>query len=207
MSVSRIVLTAGFLLTSGLTMPSTAEACSCMQPSAVRSTSDSDNVFRGRVIKKKTFGTDRYFKFKVKRTYKGCYEAGDIVYLRTAVSSATCGQNLNSGGRYLITGDNSSNPAGDPIVTFNMCGYNVLFNTTTSAERDYLNSRYVDCPGAYQGCADGGPMVSCFIDPCTTGQVCTTGTCTANYCGGCNAEFYDASGNATCDTEWTVSPP
>jgi hypothetical protein len=207
MTMIRIFVATCLLLITGLVMPSTAEACKCIQPNVVRNTSQASDVFRGKVKKKKTFGMTRYFKFVVKRTYKGCYQAGDVVYLRSPVSSAPCGKNLSVGSRYLITGDAGTTAAGNLIVDFDICGFNVEFNTTTPAEREYLNNRYVDCAGGFQGCADGGPVVSCLIDPCTNAPACATGTCVANYCGGCNVEFYDASRDATCVNDWTVTPP
>jgi hypothetical protein len=49
-------------------------------------------------------------------------------------------------------------------------------------------------------------MVECFADPCQVAPSCGDGECVANYCGGCNAEFYDESGYAVCqapDSECT----
>ncbi|CAH1263554.1 Hypp2729 [Branchiostoma lanceolatum] len=46
-------------------------------------------------------------------------------------------------------------------------------------------------------CPDGSAPVNCAVDPCTT-TTCAAqpgATCKANYCGGCNAVFYDDSGN------------
>ncbi|XP_072040249.1 uncharacterized protein [Amphiura filiformis] len=45
-------------------------------------------------------------------------------------------------------------------------------------------------------CPAGVPVVRCVADPCTVTS-CTKYpdvTCQANYCGGCNAEFYDTNG-------------
>jgi hypothetical protein len=210
MTIIRILIATCLLLITGLVMPSSAEACSCVQPNVAFNTSIADQVFRGRVKKRKTFGTTRYFQFRIKRTYKGCYQAGDLVYLKSDTAS-TCFKNLDVGSRYLITGDDILTTAAGPVVKIGMCGYNVLFNSTTPAERAYLNSRYVDCPGTYQGCADGGPVYNCLVDPCgsigSVGTGCTNGTCVANYCGGCNAEWYDINGEATCVSDWTITPP
>ncbi|HTU63496.1 MAG TPA: hypothetical protein VMF89_33770, partial [Polyangiales bacterium] len=41
--------------------------------------------------------------------------------------------------------------------------------------------------------------VQCFADPCSVAPACTEGECVANYCGGCNAEFYDTFGHAVCE--------
>ncbi|KAH3859209.1 hypothetical protein DPMN_101925 [Dreissena polymorpha] len=45
-------------------------------------------------------------------------------------------------------------------------------------------------------CPDGSPLVNCFMDPCS-GAICYNPpnlTCRANYCGGCNREWYNRFG-------------
>ncbi|XP_066294756.1 IgGFc-binding protein-like [Branchiostoma lanceolatum] len=46
-------------------------------------------------------------------------------------------------------------------------------------------------------CPPGVDMVECFADPCDNAECPANpdATCRANYCGGCNAVFYDAQGN------------
>ncbi|CAH1271521.1 FCGBP [Branchiostoma lanceolatum] len=46
-------------------------------------------------------------------------------------------------------------------------------------------------------CPPGVNMVECFADPCDNAECPANpnATCKANYCGGCNAVFYDAQGN------------
>ena len=44
-------------------------------------------------------------------------------------------------------------------------------------------------------CSDGTPMVSCFTDPCGECPNYPNARCEANYCGGCNAVYYDENGN------------
>ena len=52
------------------------------------------------------------------------------------------------------------------------------------------------------GCPEGVEEFVCLTAPCTV-NTCTAhpdATCRDNYCGGCNAEFYDANGNqVNCD--------
>ena len=43
--------------------------------------------------------------------------------------------------------------------------------------------------------ADCEFIVNCFQDPCTVADPCGTNQCEANYCGGCNADFYDLNGD------------
>lgn len=52
--------------------------------------------------------------------------------------------------------------------------------------------------------------VDCLVDPCsvTTCSAYPTATCTPNYCGGCNADFFDTSGanvTALCDSVATTT--
>ena len=51
-------------------------------------------------------------------------------------------------------------------------------------------------------CPPGQPPVNCFVDPCQFGT-CPAhpdATCVADYCGGCNARFFDEDGNEVTDT-------
>jgi hypothetical protein len=207
MSYLRLVFGFCFVAMMTVATPSTAQACSCFPPDLVKLVNDNEQVFRGRILNKKKSGMYRYFQLEIQRTYKGCYTKGDTVILKSPISSATCGQNLKKNRRYLITGWDDTTPNGTPVVSFNICGFNTEFTNVTAVEREFLNSRLVDCPSVYQGCANGAPQASCVIDPCVNAPACSTGTCAANYCGGCNVEYYDASGDAACETDWSVTPP
>ena len=48
-------------------------------------------------------------------------------------------------------------------------------------------------------CPDGTPVVSCFTDPCGECPNYPNARCEANYCGGCNAVYYDERGNNVTD--------
>ena len=43
--------------------------------------------------------------------------------------------------------------------------------------------------------ADCEFAVNCFQDPCSIAEQCGINECEANYCGGCNADFYDVDGD------------
>ncbi|MED5465824.1 MAG: EGF domain-containing protein [Myxococcota bacterium] len=54
------------------------------------------------------------------------------------------------------------------------------------------------------GCPGGAPPFSCLRDPCDLAECKShpNAVCEANYCGGCNAVFYDSSGEVvTCDDQ------
>lgn len=46
------------------------------------------------------------------------------------------------------------------------------------------------------------PIVNCFVDPClfATCEAHPDANCVANFCGGCNAEFFDSTGNEVTDS-------
>ena len=207
MSSFKLVIAVITFILVNLSIPATAEACSCMPPDLVRTTNESDHVMVGKVVRKRKKGQTRYFELEINRTFKGCFVAGSSVILRSPVSGATCGINLAKNRRYLITGYDSSLQNGNPAISINSCGHIYEWQTVPQTDRAFLNSRYVDCPSqGVQQCADGTMPMSCTVDPCSTYNGTCTG-CVANYCGGCNREFYDANGDAICETEWTVTPP
>jgi hypothetical protein len=209
MSAIKLIFVGVVTILLSILTPSVAEACSCLPPDLVRTTSDSDHVLIGRIKRKRKQAGTRYFQLEVEGTVKGCYVPGELVILKSPVSGATCGINLMKNKRYVVTGYKSTLNNGNPAISINACGHNYEWGATPAVERDFLLSRYVDCPSqGYQQCADGSLPMSCTVDPCTTySGSCTSGTCVANYCGGCNREFYDSSGDAVCETEWSVTPP
>ena len=54
-------------------------------------------------------------------------------------------------------------------------------------------------------CADGSNPVNCLVDPCTV-ERChghPDAKCVADYCGGCNARYYENGMEITdCDSEF-----
>ncbi|XP_035663466.1 uncharacterized protein LOC118407154 [Branchiostoma floridae] len=73
----------------------------------------------------------------------------------------------------------------------NFCGgCNAVFYDKTGA--------MADCNG--DGCPDDKPMARCMMDPCdvTSCSANPDATCVADYCGGCNANFFDRSGEPAC---------
>jgi len=49
-------------------------------------------------------------------------------------------------------------------------------------------------------CAKGVPFVQCFAQPCSFQETeCKeAASCSDDYCGGCNAHYFDAAGNEIC---------
>ncbi|KAJ8020411.1 Neurogenic locus notch-like protein 1 [Holothuria leucospilota] len=73
-----------------------------------------------------------------------------------------------------------------------VCGHNVCGECLPQFTLDGV---VVDCNG---GCPDDQPPVQCLVNPCDTARCPSSldATCRANFCGGCNAEFYDSDGNS-----------
>lgn len=173
-----------------------AEACSCLVPTVENSYNSSSDVVTAAVSFGFTIGGTQYYLARVQRTFKGCLAAGDWVVLRTPASSATCGVELTAR-RYLINGQEDGRQFGLPALRIGLCGYNQPVADLTERDLAFLDGRTVCC-GDTCGCADGSLPVQCFVDPCQVAPECSLGECVANYCGGCNAEFYDDLGNAVC---------
>ncbi len=55
-----------------------------------------------------------------------------------------------------------------------------------------------ECPSK---CPPDKPLVNCFVDPCRFGKCPAhpTAVCRSDFCGGCNARFFDAKGNEVTD--------
>lgn len=175
---------------------SRASACSCIVPtveSSYRSASDVAFVDLRRTY---VTGDTRYYLGRVVRTFKGCLPTGERVVLKTPADGAACGTELRLR-RYLINGTAAGTFLGMPVLSISLCSYDRQVSTLTDHDREYLEGRTVCC-GESCHCADGSQPVNCFADPCSVAPECGEGECVANYCGGCNAEFYDSMGQAVC---------
>lgn len=175
---------------------SRASACKC-RPSTVESSYNTkSDVFIATIDLEITAGDTRYYVGQVDTTYKGCLIAGDLVLLKTPVESATCGAQL-TGLTHLINANLDGTLLGVSVLSIDSCSYNVEADALTDHDREFLDGRYVCC-GEDCACADGSQPVQCFVDPCQVAPGCSVGECRSNYCGGCNAEFFDPDGYAVC---------
>ena len=178
--------------------PKEASACTCLQPTVEASYNHSTDVALVRVNASLRWGSTRYYLGTVQKPFKGCSEDGDPVIIRTASSSAACGTTFSVGESYLINGSDEGSLLGVSVLGTGLCSYNLEASDLTQPDLDFLFGRNVCC-GSDCNCADGSQPVNCFADPCQVAGECPDGTCVANYCGGCNAEFYDEQGYAVCE--------
>ncbi len=174
-----------------------ASACSCLPPNLAQSYGWSSDVISARIVSKIEVGNVYLYRARVIAAYKGCYKRGQTVLLQTANNGAACGVNLEKGSVYLLNGDKGPGSLGKTVLKIGLCDYNVLWSSLSKAQRSWLKGRTVCCDDKCW-CADGSQPVNCFVDPCEVTD-CPMGDCTANYCGGCNAEFYSSDGVAWCN--------
>jgi len=175
-----------------------AEACSCLASTVESSYQNSSAVLSARVLLSFGAGSERWSLARVSKAYKGCTEPGELVVLSTASSSAACGVSLPTGVPYLINANVEGSVLGLPQLRISLCDYNLPLAELSQHDQAFLDTREVCC-GDSCACADGSQPVQCFASPCAVTQACAeAASCMDNYCGGCNAEFYDAQGNAAC---------
>jgi hypothetical protein len=178
-----------------LAAPSTAEACSCELETLESAWFESTDTFTGRVLSATLAEFRTVYTIEVKHTFKGCTQPDDIVFVESPKDEAACGQRLTVGEKYLLTANEVAHTDRGHLYEISLCGYNRLTVDLTDEERDFLAGRWVFCPERDVAiCADGTQPVECLVDPCSE-VVCIDepNECFSNYCGGCNAEFWDVT--------------
>ena len=184
-----------------LLAPEPAEACSCLPATVESSHLNSSDAATLTPLVGRRVGNERWYVAQVAKPYKGCTDAGALVLLVTPSSSASCGAELDIGVEYLVHGNRRGSILGLPLLAISGCDDNRPVTELSEHDRDFLAGRQVCC-GDECSCADGSQPVQCFVNPCEATLACSEAVaCEANYCGGCNAEFHDASGHAVCQAE------
>jgi hypothetical protein len=190
-----------FVAALGLAAPTAAFACSCMPTSVETAWNGGGDLVTVHVTGSKTRGGMRYFLGEVSGVYQGCSADREMVVLSTNKSGAACGGAiLGVGSEYLV----ETYPTGRVIkglyreLSYNLCGVNKVVDTVTPDEWDFLNSRWVSCPTTGEGYCVMDDLWECFVDPCEVAPECPDGECVSNYCGACDAEFYDWFGAPVC---------
>jgi hypothetical protein len=202
--MNKRILAVGAALVVGLAglVPSEASACSCMRPSLSASYHYSSDTIAVRVLSERQGPQRVYYRVEVVKAFSGCLQPGDRVTIETPVWSASCGQRLATGARYLLTAD-AADFRGDPdVYSINLCGYNRAFDELTAEDMQFLRSRSVFCEETGTiVCSDGTDPVQCLQDPCQAeAGTCEGATiCESNTCGGCNAEFYGEQWAPMCE--------
>jgi hypothetical protein len=175
-------------------IPDMARACSCVVPNLARDWHTYSDTFDVHVLSQRSDGQNTSYQVQVLHPFSGCTRPGDIVEVAAPAMGPACGVALDVGTDYLLTADGRKSLGAFWIT---LCGHNEPWSQVSDADRDFLRSRPITCQGQ-QTCADGSQPVACLADPCETEQCSDAAKCEANYCGGCTAEFYDASDEPVC---------
>ena len=180
---------------------SRVEACSCMPTDVMSSYRATDQAVHVRVLgmANRTRDSILYSARLMEDSFKGCLRAHARVLIQVARSSAACGITLTVGQEHLIFGNAATPALGQlPTIRTGLCQANTLWRALTQPQLAFLHSRY-NCCGDKCACTDGSQPVNCFVDPCQVSSCDVAGAvCEANYCGGCNAEWYDAANMRVC---------
>ena len=136
------------------------------------------------------------FKLRVTKVFDDC--TPEVPYEATAISSvqgSQCGVFLKTGVSYLLP----LKPGARRQTTIFSCGFIMPVNRLSKDRKEFLNSRKLCCKG-YCQCADGTPEVACKMAPCDVSKLpCAEAiNCVDNYCGGCNAEWFDKNNLPAC---------
>jgi hypothetical protein len=182
-----------------LSMHSQADACSCVVPDFRRSYQYSEHVVRVDVLASLGVfgGQRRYLAVTSGKSYKGCLAEQRAVIVRTASDSAACGVTLDVGSQNVLYAQDGGSFLGLKVLQIGLCDSNSVYDELATDHRRFLDTRYTSC-GRESGCV-ASDEVQCFVDPCQVSSCDVEGAvCSANYCGGCNAEWSDAEGSSVC---------
>lgn len=184
----------------GLDAP--ASACKCAVPDVTRSYDASELALHVRVLSQlpAPSGQRRYLALTLTKPLKGCVPALSLVLLQTSAESASCGVTFPLGSEQLVFGSNDGRRFGLPVVSTGACQGNREYASLNSDEQDFLATRW-NCCGAACSCI-ASTQVRCLANPCDVSR-CNVpdATCSANYCGGCSAEWRDSDGARVCQTD------
>jgi eight-cysteine-cluster-containing protein len=178
-----------------------AAACKCAQPGVERSYAVADDVLQVLVLNTlpAPTGLRRYLALTTSDAFKGCIARRSLVVVQTNSESSACGATFPLGSHQLLFTSSLGRRFGLPVLSTGTCNGNREWSEVTKEELAFLGSRD-NCCGESCQCVNSEP-VQCLIDPCQVSECSDPdATCKANYCGGCNAEWFTPEGMpATCE--------
>lgn len=136
------------------------------------------------------------YTLKVLKVGDGCFPR--LPYRAFAVTSGSpgsCGVTLKKGFSYLLP----LKKGAGKVSNIGLCGVNIQFEKVSQEQRKFVLSRVKCCRGRCQ-CADGKSPVKCIIPPCKFAKrpCAEAKKCINNFCGGCNAEWFDKNRLPAC---------
>lgn len=189
---------ASFSLFALTYMGQEAQACDCMQQSVAQNFGKSDHVFAGRILFGLELPQSILYLSTVQRSYTGCAEKRDLLWVETERDWASCGTRFKVGESYLIFAHSKGTSFGFTLQT-NACAGNIAMDQVTATDLEYLETRQSCCGGSC-ACQPGVEEMECAVDPCSLALPCDVPgpvRCQANNCGACSAEFY-SGGERVC---------
>ncbi|MET0388702.1 MAG: hypothetical protein ABW321_22210 [Polyangiales bacterium] len=181
-----------------------AKACSCLASPEEDYFENSDYVVRLRAVASFPGVRDKrwYLAVVTAQAYKGCLRERSFAWIQTENDEAACGVTLDADTEYLVhAAAVGRSLLGLPILETGLCNGNRPIREVDAATQQFLSTREVCCGGSCE-CAGDTERVQCLVDPCQVSACSEPGAvCRANYCGGCNAEWYDPDGWRVCLAE------
>lgn len=173
-----------------------AEACRCMPPTVIASYQNHPHAVVARAVSVQSGPQYNVWTFRLVKDLKECGRPGMTFRVATSSSSAACGTVFTPGVSYLLFAHDTP-VRGRTVWMTGTCDGNQEISQVSRADISYLMDRPLSC-GGQATCVDGSQQLNCLVDPCQVSPACPGSTCEANYCGGCTAEWYDATGNGQC---------
>jgi len=121
-------------------------ACSCPSPDIAVSFENATDVVSVQIDAKRRRGNTLWMLATVQRTFKGCTEARDQVWVSTSASSAACGvTNLKVGGSYLLNGAGIGSMRGLNALRIGLCDFNIPTSDLSRSNISFLRKNAESC--------------------------------------------------------------
>jgi hypothetical protein len=185
----------GLVAVATLAWTEPARACKCAVPDVRRSYAAADDVVKVRVLNPlpAPSGLRRYLAVTTADAFKGCIERRELVILQTNAESAACGARFELGSQQLLFTTAAGQRFGVPVLSTGTCSGNRAWSELNNDEKGFLATRF-NCCGETCACV-GTELANCFVNPCDVSTCAEPdAVCEANYCGGCNAEWFTPDG-------------
>lgn len=194
-SSKRIPLCQFLLLVLGLFVQG-MHACVCISSYGLQKSYNEKGkeVLKVRILGEVKTKQRRLYVAKVIKNYSTGIGKSNLIIIGTPTHS--CGSYLVKG-KWVVTVIKADN-GGPSLYNTIACDFNKKWKNLETEELAYLDTRMI-CNDQGCKCGDGSELYMCLDDPCRVGgEICDTAKCTANYCGGCRAEFTDDIGIVQC---------
>lgn len=188
------------LLLSLSILAQVTDACRCVSSWGLQKSYHEKGmeVMKVKVLASIQYKTNRKYIVRVIKNYSNArgVGTGDFIFISSAMTS--CEMYLKK--ETWVVATKKSQSGGPAMYSSHSCDFHKQWKSLESEELAFLNTRMI-CDRTGCKCADGSGLFYCFKSPCAqelTNNLCSDNTCTANYCGGCRAEYTDDIGIFQC---------